>query len=74
MVFIGTLQAIAVTFVAEHDPSVWRIGWDMSLLASAYAVRILKKQLTLLQYFNFDSPSMSKVLHCQQITIIHVYA
>jgi len=40
VVFIGTLQAIAVTFVAEHDPSVWRIGWDMSLLASAYAVRI----------------------------------
>lgn len=37
VVFIGTLQAIAVTFVAEHDPSVWRIGWDMSLLASAYA-------------------------------------
>ncbi|KAI4332915.1 hypothetical protein L6164_017785 [Bauhinia variegata] len=35
--FIGTLQAIAVTFVMEHDPSVWRIGWDMNLLAAAYA-------------------------------------
>ncbi|KAF7824775.1 WAT1-related protein [Senna tora] len=35
--FIGTLQAIAVTFVMEHNPSVWRIGWDMNLLAAAYA-------------------------------------
>ncbi|MED6205793.1 hypothetical protein PIB30_021079 [Stylosanthes scabra] len=35
--FIGTLQATAVTFVMEHNPSVWRIGWDMNLLAAAYA-------------------------------------
>lgn len=35
--FIGTLQAIAVTFVVEHNPSAWKIGWDMSLLAAAYA-------------------------------------
>ncbi|XP_042057811.1 WAT1-related protein At5g07050-like [Salvia splendens] len=35
--FMGTLQAVAVTFVMEHDPSVWRIGWDMNLLAAAYA-------------------------------------
>ncbi|KAE9620856.1 hypothetical protein Lal_00018941 [Lupinus albus] len=35
--FIGTIQAIAVTFVMEHNPSVWRIGWDMNLLAAAYA-------------------------------------
>ncbi|KAG8643141.1 hypothetical protein MANES_11G008500v8 [Manihot esculenta] len=35
--FIGTLQAIAVTFVMEHKSSVWRIGWDMNLLAAAYA-------------------------------------
>ncbi|QCD85716.1 WAT1-related protein [Vigna unguiculata] len=35
--FIGTVQAIAVTFVVEHNPSVWRIGWDMNLLAAAYA-------------------------------------
>ncbi|KAJ1382238.1 EamA domain [Sesbania bispinosa] len=35
--FIGTLQAVAVTFVVEHNPSVWRIGWDMNLLAAAYA-------------------------------------
>lgn len=36
--FMGTLQAIAVTFVMEHKSSVWRIGWDMNLLAAAYAV------------------------------------
>lgn len=41
--FIGTLQATIVTFVMEHDPSVWRIGWDMNLLAAAYAVRIEHK-------------------------------
>ncbi|KVI03436.1 Drug/metabolite transporter, partial [Cynara cardunculus var. scolymus] len=35
--FIGTLQSIAVTFVMEHRPSVWSIGWDMNLLAAAYA-------------------------------------
>ncbi|TKY49763.1 WAT1-related protein [Spatholobus suberectus] len=35
--FIGTLQAIVVTFVMEHRPSVWAIGWDMNLLAAAYA-------------------------------------
>ncbi|KAI5595979.1 hypothetical protein BDE02_03G176300 [Populus trichocarpa] len=35
--FIGTLQAIAVTFTMEHKSSVWRIGWDMNLLAAAYA-------------------------------------
>ncbi|KAF2323715.1 hypothetical protein GH714_036692 [Hevea brasiliensis] len=35
--FIGTLQAIVVTFVMEHKASVWRIGWDMNLLAAAYA-------------------------------------
>ncbi|KAJ7982396.1 WAT1-related protein [Quillaja saponaria] len=35
--FVGTVQAIAVTFVAEHKTSVWRIGWDMNLLAAAYA-------------------------------------
>ncbi|XP_022966952.1 WAT1-related protein At5g07050-like [Cucurbita maxima] len=34
---MGTLQAIAVTVVAEHKASVWRIGWDMNLLAAAYA-------------------------------------
>ncbi|KAG6781606.1 hypothetical protein POTOM_014517 [Populus tomentosa] len=35
--FVGTLQAIAVTFAMEHKSSVWRIGWDMNLLAAAYA-------------------------------------
>ncbi|KAI3937647.1 hypothetical protein MKW98_027989 [Papaver atlanticum] len=35
--FVGTLQSIAVTFVMEHKPSAWTIGWDMNLLAAAYA-------------------------------------
>ncbi|KAA8537357.1 hypothetical protein F0562_026956 [Nyssa sinensis] len=35
--FMGTLQAVAVTFVMEHKTSVWQIGWDMNLLAAAYA-------------------------------------
>ncbi|KAG6509368.1 hypothetical protein ZIOFF_027355 [Zingiber officinale] len=35
--FVGTLQAIAVTLVMEHEPSVWSIGFDMNLLAAAYA-------------------------------------
>ncbi|XP_010244423.1 PREDICTED: WAT1-related protein At5g07050 [Nelumbo nucifera] len=37
VVFLGTLQSIAVTFVMEHSTSVWTIGWDMNLLAAAYA-------------------------------------
>ncbi|KAL0455761.1 UNVERIFIED_CONTAM: WAT1-related protein [Sesamum latifolium] len=37
MCFTGTLQAIVVTFVMERKTSVWRIGWDMNLLAAAYA-------------------------------------
>ncbi|GMH29422.1 hypothetical protein Nepgr_031265 [Nepenthes gracilis] len=35
--FMGTLQSIAVTIVMEHKASVWTIGWDMNLLAAAYA-------------------------------------
>ncbi|CAL9151303.1 unnamed protein product [Musa hybrid cultivar] len=35
--FVGTLQAIAVTLVMEHKPSAWTIGFDMNLLAAAYA-------------------------------------
>ncbi|XP_048233548.1 WAT1-related protein At5g07050 [Ricinus communis] len=35
--FMGTLQAIAVTFAMEHKTSAWQIGWDMNLLAAAYA-------------------------------------
>ncbi|CAN1343864.1 WAT1-related protein At5g07050 [Linum perenne] len=31
------LQAIAVTLAMEHNPSVWKIGFDMNLLAAAYA-------------------------------------
>ena len=38
--FMGTLQAIAVTLIMEHKPSVWRIGFDMNLLAAAYAVSL----------------------------------
>ncbi|KAF8043709.1 hypothetical protein BT93_A1887 [Corymbia citriodora subsp. variegata] len=37
VVFMGTLQSIAVTLVMEHKPSVWSIGFDMNLLAAAYA-------------------------------------
>ncbi|CAA0812866.1 WAT1-related protein [Striga hermonthica] len=37
--FMGTLQSIAVTFVMEHKPHVWAIGFDMNLLAAAYAKR-----------------------------------
>ncbi|XP_009800321.1 WAT1-related protein At5g07050-like [Nicotiana sylvestris] len=35
--FMGTLQSIAVTFVMDHKPSVWTIGFDINLLAAAYA-------------------------------------
>ncbi|KAJ0976119.1 hypothetical protein J5N97_018084 [Dioscorea zingiberensis] len=36
--FVGTLQAIVVTLVMEHNkPEVWTIGWDINLLAAAYA-------------------------------------
>ncbi|EPS71882.1 hypothetical protein M569_02877, partial [Genlisea aurea] len=35
---MGTLQAAVVAFVAERKNSAWRIGWDMNLLAAAYAV------------------------------------
>lgn len=35
--FLGTMQSIAVTFVMEHKPAAWTIGWDMNLLAAAYA-------------------------------------
>ncbi|XP_077240153.1 WAT1-related protein At5g07050-like [Tasmannia lanceolata] len=35
--FMGTLQSIAVTFLMDHRPSTWTIGWDMNLLAAAYA-------------------------------------
>ncbi|MQL99706.1 hypothetical protein Taro_032433 [Colocasia esculenta] len=35
--FVGTLQAMVVTFVMEHKTSAWNIGFDMNLLAAAYA-------------------------------------
>ncbi|KAK9122623.1 hypothetical protein Sjap_012225 [Stephania japonica] len=35
--FVGTLQSIAVTFVMEHSRNAWSIGFDMNLLAAAYA-------------------------------------
>ncbi|XP_074371658.1 WAT1-related protein At5g07050-like [Apium graveolens] len=35
--FMGTLQSIVVTLVMEHKPDAWAIGFDMNLLAAAYA-------------------------------------
>ncbi|CAH8268840.1 unnamed protein product [Arabidopsis lyrata] len=35
--FMGTLQSTALTFVMEPNLSAWNIGFDMNLLASAYA-------------------------------------
>jgi hypothetical protein len=36
---VGTLQAVVVAFAMERSVSVWAIGFDMNLLAAAYAVR-----------------------------------
>ncbi|MCD7459325.1 hypothetical protein HAX54_040636 [Datura stramonium] len=36
---MGTLQSMAVTFIMEHKISVWTVGFDMNLLAAAYAKR-----------------------------------
>ena len=44
--FLGTLQAIVVTLAMEHRPSAWAIGWDMNLLAAAYAVKSLSLSYT----------------------------
>jgi drug/metabolite transporter (DMT)-like permease len=38
--FVGTIQAVFVTFAMEHRPSAWTIGFDMNLLAAAYAVSL----------------------------------
>lgn len=35
--FMGTLQSLALTFVMEQNASALNIGFDMNLLASAYA-------------------------------------
>ncbi|CAH8360456.1 unnamed protein product [Eruca vesicaria subsp. sativa] len=35
--FMGTLQSTSLTFVMEPNLSAWNIGFDMNLLASAYA-------------------------------------
>ncbi|KAH0865172.1 hypothetical protein HID58_082383, partial [Brassica napus] len=35
--FMGTLQSTALTFVMEPSLSAWNVGFDMNLLASAYA-------------------------------------
>jgi hypothetical protein len=37
--FFGTILSFVTTLVMEHNASVWTIGWDMNLLAAAYAVR-----------------------------------
>ncbi|KAL9298284.1 hypothetical protein ACSQ67_024180 [Phaseolus vulgaris] len=34
---LGTVQATVVTCVLEHNPSVWKIGWDINLLTAAYS-------------------------------------
>jgi hypothetical protein len=38
--FVGTLQAVVVTLAMEHTTDVWKIGFDMNLLAAAYAVSL----------------------------------
>ncbi|KQK05635.1 WAT1-related protein At5g07050 [Brachypodium distachyon] len=35
--FVGALQAVVVTLVMDRRPSIWAIGFDMNLLAAAYA-------------------------------------
>ena len=45
--FMGTLQSIAVTFAMEHKPGAWRIGFDMNLLAAAYAVSLSLRLVTI---------------------------
>ncbi|XP_073132381.1 WAT1-related protein At5g07050-like [Henckelia pumila] len=35
--FLGTLQSIVVTLAMEHKTGAWVIGWDINLLAAAYA-------------------------------------
>lgn len=35
--FFGTILAFATTLIMENKDSVWTIGWDMNLLAAAYA-------------------------------------
>jgi len=57
---IGTIQAIVVTCIVEHNPSVWKIGWDINLLTSAYSVRIhirtfssIKLGLIIFKFFKF---------------------
>lgn len=64
--FMGTLQAIAVTLVMERKPSVWKIGFDMNLLAAAYAVRNASScSAHKLSLFNFSSPLTSFPMFCQ---------
>ena len=48
--FIGTVQAIVVTYVVEHKPSVWKIGWDINLLTAAYSVRINIRTFSSINY------------------------
>lgn len=48
--FIGTLQSIVVTLVMEHRPHAWAIGFDMNLLAAAYAVSALAFRRSIIFY------------------------
>ncbi|PWA44677.1 eamA domain, WAT1-related protein [Artemisia annua] len=56
--FIGTLQSIVVTFVMEHKPNAWTIGWDMNLLAAAYASWVLSSLLK--RYTWEEGPNVTK--------------
>ena len=55
----------------EHKPSAWTIGWDMNLLAAAYAVRLPPLSLSL--YTNKQTGSnmvlilISVIFHVQGI-------
>lgn len=62
--FMGTLQSIAVTFVMEHRPSVWSIGWDTNLLAAAYAVIKTTLSLSLIYlYYQFKSYKYKLIIY-----------
>lgn len=56
---MGTLQSLALTFVMEHNPSALNIGFDMNLLASAYAVRP-SFHATKLYVYDYDKDQFTK--------------
>jgi hypothetical protein len=62
--FIGTLQATVVTFVMERRVSVWTIGFDMNLLAAAYAVSLLFSIVMALLH-DIDDLSLTMGFRCR---------